>query len=122
MRPKEAVEAADYLLRDLCDIDAPFGGKVVLFAGDFRQVLPVMPKASRSEVVAHSLTNHPYWLDGTVRIHTLRRNARARGDPEYARYLLDIGDGKVPTVDDLGPYAIKLDARIAAPKEWSVQD
>jgi hypothetical protein len=122
MRPKEAVEAADYLLRDLCDIDAPFGGKVVLFAGDFRQVLPVMPKASRSEVVAHSLTNHPYWLDGTVRIHTLRGNARARGDPEYARYLLDIGDGKVPTVDDLGPYAIKLDARIAAPKEWNVQD
>jgi len=28
-----------------------FGGKVVVFGGDFRQILPVIPKGIRQEVV-----------------------------------------------------------------------
>ena len=55
MSPSEAVTAADHLLRDLCQTDRPFGGKTILFAGDFRQVLPVMPHSSREEILAHSL-------------------------------------------------------------------
>ena len=41
MIPKGAASAADSLLRDLTGIDAPFGGKTILFGGDFRQVLAV---------------------------------------------------------------------------------
>jgi hypothetical protein len=44
MTTREVVEALDYM----CDImgwkDLPFGGKTVVFGGDFRQVLPVVRK------------------------------------------------------------------------------
>jgi ATP-dependent DNA helicase PIF1 len=33
----------------------PFGGKTIVFGGDFRQVLPVVCKGSRAQVVASSL-------------------------------------------------------------------
>ena len=42
MSPSEAVDGADALLRDICSDERPFAGKVMVFAGDFRQVLPVM--------------------------------------------------------------------------------
>lgn len=48
-------EAFDRTLRDICreDISKPsekvFGGKVVVFGGDFRQILPVIPGATRQE-------------------------------------------------------------------------
>ena len=38
--------------------DRPFGGKVVLFGGDFRQILPVIPGATRQEVLHATLTLH----------------------------------------------------------------
>ena len=37
----------DMLLRDLLANDLPFGGKVLVLGGDFRQVLPVMPHCAR---------------------------------------------------------------------------
>ncbi|KAK9733811.1 hypothetical protein RND81_04G093900 [Saponaria officinalis] len=37
------VESVDSLLRDLCDPHVIFGGKLIVFGGDFRQVLPVVP-------------------------------------------------------------------------------
>ncbi|KAK7391490.1 hypothetical protein VNO78_19906 [Psophocarpus tetragonolobus] len=41
-----ALEALNRSLRDLLNLDAPFGGKVMILGGDFRQVLPVVQKAS----------------------------------------------------------------------------
>ena len=36
--------AIDRLMRDLTKNDVPFGGKVFLLSGDFRQTLPVVKK------------------------------------------------------------------------------
>nr|GFD27877.1 ATP-dependent DNA helicase PIF1-like [Tanacetum cinerariifolium] len=50
-------EAFDKTLRDICRTDSSvasnkvFGGKVVLFGGDFRQILPVITNGSRQDVV-----------------------------------------------------------------------
>ncbi|GBM71541.1 hypothetical protein AVEN_219403-1, partial [Araneus ventricosus] len=44
--------AVDRLLQDLANCSLPFGGKVILLGGDFRQVLPVVLKGSRSLSVA----------------------------------------------------------------------
>ena len=48
------LEALD---RSLCDLmgqpDLPFGGKIILLAGDFCQCLPVVPGASREGTVDH---------------------------------------------------------------------
>eukprot|EP00959_Pyramimonas_sp_CCMP1952_P418038 8758443-Pyramimonas_sp.AAC.1 len=66
MAPREALQCVGDLLRDLMDSDAPFGGKILLMGGDFRQVLPVMPKASRDEIISHSLQYHLLWTSGYV--------------------------------------------------------
>lgn len=31
--------------------DSPFGEKVIVFGGDFRQILPFIPRGSRSEIM-----------------------------------------------------------------------
>ncbi|XP_021737158.1 uncharacterized protein LOC110703673 [Chenopodium quinoa] len=55
MSKKENIESVKLLLRDLCDAEQRFGGKVVVFGGDFRQVLPVVPRKTQREPVAASL-------------------------------------------------------------------
>ncbi len=49
MAPSYALKAVDILLRDVIDINVPFGGKVMVVGGDFRQVLPVVRFANRSQ-------------------------------------------------------------------------
>ena len=44
-----AFNAIDRMLRDVTRQDIRFGGKVVLFGGDFRQVLPVVHHGHPSE-------------------------------------------------------------------------
>jgi ATP-dependent DNA helicase PIF1 len=49
MTKRQVVEALD---NNMCDImgrpGLPFGGKTIVFGGDFRQVLPVVHKGSRA--------------------------------------------------------------------------
>ena len=43
-----AVECLDRSLRDIMNCELPFGGKVMLFGVDFRQVLPVVTRGTRA--------------------------------------------------------------------------
>ena len=51
MAPKYAMELVDRTLRDIMDNDLPFGGKIIVLGGDFRQLLPVKNRATRGEMV-----------------------------------------------------------------------
>ena len=42
MTSKLAFEAVDNLLRDVCNNEEPFGGKIIIISGDFRQTLPIV--------------------------------------------------------------------------------
>ncbi|WVZ67157.1 hypothetical protein U9M48_016277, partial [Paspalum notatum var. saurae] len=56
MTRRQAVEALDNCMRDIMNApDRPFGGKIVVFGGDFRQVLPVIRKGSRAQIVDASI-------------------------------------------------------------------
>ncbi|PNX61002.1 ATP-dependent DNA helicase PIF1, partial [Trifolium pratense] len=44
MTNRYCLEALDKSLKDVLNSNAPFGGKVMIMGGDFRQVLPVIPK------------------------------------------------------------------------------
>ncbi|XP_016192834.1 uncharacterized protein LOC107633747 [Arachis ipaensis] len=63
MTNKLAFEALDRTLRDIMVLvsdrnkDLPFGEKVVILGGDFRQVLPVISKGSRAEIVMASINS-----------------------------------------------------------------
>ena len=62
-----------------------------MFRGDFRQVLPVVRRGSRAQIVDASLRRSYLW--DLMRHLELVRNMRASGDPWFADYLLRIGDG-----------------------------
>ena len=61
MANKHCFEAFDKSLRDILrftnesSADKPFGGMTVVMGGDFRQILPVIPKGRRSHIVDASL-------------------------------------------------------------------
>ncbi|XP_074289274.1 uncharacterized protein LOC141614428 [Silene latifolia] len=55
MAKKANLDALDLLLRDMCNSDLIFGGKIIVFGGDFRQVLPVIPYKSQREAVKASI-------------------------------------------------------------------
>ena len=50
-------------IQDFAGNDEPFGGKVLVMSGDFRQVLPVIPKASRPKIVASTIKHWIGWLN-----------------------------------------------------------
>jgi len=50
MTQRQAVETLDRSLQDITECDLPFGGKVIVFGGDFRQVLPVVPRGTRAQI------------------------------------------------------------------------
>ena len=52
MTKRQAVEALDNSLCDIMDRpQLPFGGKTVVFGGDFRQLLPVVRRGSRAQLL-----------------------------------------------------------------------
>jgi hypothetical protein len=57
---KLAFEAVDRTLRDLIDRNKPFGGIVFVMSGDFRQVLPVIPRGSHADIVSTSIKTPTY--------------------------------------------------------------
>ncbi|XP_074291351.1 uncharacterized protein LOC141618142 [Silene latifolia] len=72
MTNKFRVEALDKSLRDVMRFhnpqyaDQPFGGKVVVFGRDFRQILHVVPKGSRQDIVHAALNSSYLWHSCTV--------------------------------------------------------
>ncbi|ONM60906.1 hypothetical protein ZEAMMB73_Zm00001d022522 [Zea mays] len=80
MTKRQAVEALDNSMRDIMGRPAlPFGGKTIVFGGDFRQVLPVVRKGSRAQVVASSLRMSYLWE--SMSHLKLVSNMRAKNNP-----------------------------------------
>ncbi|XP_074321416.1 uncharacterized protein LOC141657922 [Silene latifolia] len=95
MARKQNVESLDLLLRDLCQPDLLFGGKVVVFGGDFRQILPVVLGKSQREIVEASLVSSTLWPKFIK--FRLTENLRAKADPAFASFLLSLGNGALQT-------------------------
>ncbi|XP_074305344.1 uncharacterized protein LOC141640439 [Silene latifolia] len=95
MSKRQNIESLDHLLRDLCDPNQLFGGNVVVFRGDFRQTLPILPRKSQHEVVEASLFSSHLWL--RLIKFSLTENLRAKDDPEFAKFLLALGNGELRT-------------------------
>ncbi|WVZ49677.1 hypothetical protein U9M48_001014, partial [Paspalum notatum var. saurae] len=91
MTKRQAVETLDRTMRDIMESSLPFGGKVMLFGGDFRQVLPVVPRGTRAQITDATLLRSYIW-NSVWRIQ-LTRNMRAQSDTLFAEYLLRIGNG-----------------------------
>ncbi|CAA0814777.1 PIF1 helicase [Striga hermonthica] len=51
---------------DPSNSNKPFGGKTIVFGGDFRQILPVIPKGSHQDIVNAIINTSSIWKDSIV--------------------------------------------------------
>lgn len=74
------------MLGDINDRNILFAGKVILLGGDFRQVLSIVPRETREEIINARLLKSYLWPKFTkIR---LTKNIRAELDPLISEYLL----------------------------------
>ncbi len=89
----QIADCVDRSLRDIMGSEKPFGGKCVLFMGDFKQLLPVVQYGK-----GHNCTIQKcYWWGAAVRI-TLSRNWRAAQHPEFCQFLEELGNGRIDAI------------------------
>ncbi|XP_074337218.1 ATP-dependent DNA helicase PIF1-like [Apium graveolens] len=124
MKHRHAFESVDHSLRDIMSaIDKrrekkPFGGITVVFGGDYRQILPVIPKASRAEVVGSTLNKSNIWkfhqvflLKQNMRLHAGNTEMENKVIADFSKWQLLVGDGKVENFSpdaDTGEMLIKI--------------
>ena len=98
-------EVVDRSLRDILRFsnsnsgETPFGGKIIVLGGDFRQILPMVSKGWREQIVEASINKSSLWNSCKVFILTI--NMRLTQNPgdiatrEFAEWILKIGDGEL---------------------------
>ncbi|XP_022032739.1 uncharacterized protein LOC110933844 [Helianthus annuus] len=91
-----------------------FGGKVIVFGGDFRQILPVVPNGGRQEIVNASLCSSYLWskckllrLTKNMRLTIGRSTSDIKDINNFAKWLLDLGEGNVGCPND-GEASIEI--------------
>ncbi|CAN1799648.1 ATP-dependent DNA helicase PIF1 [Linum perenne] len=112
MTHKHCMHALDRTLRDIMsrrnrgNLNLPFGGITVVFGGDFRQTLPVIPKATRTEIVNSSIKRSDLWdhmrvikLCQNMRLHREGCSSDEATEIEaFSKWIVDIGNGESSTI------------------------
>ena len=86
MTQKYAFEAVDFSFRNLMSsvqssyAGKPFGGKVVVLGGDFRQVFPVVKKGTRADTVVAAASLKASYLMSHITTLKLTQNMRISND------------------------------------------
>ncbi|XP_074265441.1 uncharacterized protein LOC141587873 [Silene latifolia] len=106
MDHRNAFEALDRTIRDIVSYKDPeasskmFGGKVVLLGGDFRQVLPIVSKGKRQDIVQASISRSHIWRSCTVFLLKKSMRVQETGSDDgqrqrFNKWLLAMGDGRL---------------------------
>ncbi|XP_019167686.1 PREDICTED: uncharacterized protein LOC109163399 [Ipomoea nil] len=108
MMHKFCFEALDRSMRDIMRVknhnsfDMPFGGKTVVLGGDFRQILPVIPKGTRQDIVRATINSSYLWrsckvfrLTKNLRLRSLRSDSEVQEIADFAKWIANIGDGTI---------------------------
>ena len=90
-----AFNAIDRLMRDITASDVPFGGRIFLLGGDFRQTLPIVKRGSETQIIENCITRSCLWH--IVSKFTLTVNQRTRENEQlFSGWLLELGNGQLP--------------------------
>ncbi|XP_058747934.1 uncharacterized protein LOC131620787 [Vicia villosa] len=112
MANKFCFESLDKSLKDIMSgmpnaSQKIFGGKVVVFGGDFRQILPVIPRGTRSDII-HATINSSYIWDH-CKVLKLTKNMRLQSGisdsttddiRSFSEWILSIWDGTMCEPND----------------------
>lgn len=90
MAHKKLIEMLDRSLRDLMQKNELFGGKIIIFSGDFRQIPTVVENAgTNSDIVRASVRRSYIWKN--VKSLALTTAHRLTGEGSYEECLVKIG-------------------------------
>ncbi|XP_036143523.1 uncharacterized protein LOC118645856 [Monomorium pharaonis] len=99
MAPRYALDIMDRTLRDIMNNDLPFGGKIVILGGDFRQLLSIKVRGTQSEIINLSIKFSNIWK--YFKKFSLIQNMRVSlNEIEFAKFLIKMGDGKLNDSND----------------------
>ena len=102
MQHRYTFEAVNRTMKDIRKDPRPFGGVVFCFCGDFRQILPVVPRGTPGQIVSACIKRSPLWkhvqplsLNINMRLlsPTMSPNDRQR-QQEFANHILVVGRGR----------------------------
>ena len=97
MANRAVLACVEECCRKVMGNQTPFGGKVVILLGDFRQTCPVVRRGTKMDVLNASISKSPLWpLFCVFRLTVPIRNA---DDPIFASFVDEIGDGAGPRVN-----------------------
>ena len=97
MMHRFAINAVDKMFQNVKRSEKPFGGVTVVFMGDWRQTLPIVPMASKEQKIAATLLFADCWPH--VNVLKLTQNLRIKkhgGNSIWSDYLLSVGEDKIP--------------------------
>ena len=103
---KEVAECLNRFLQDLMQNAEPFGGKVVVFLGDFKQLLPVEP----GRKYVSTVKDCSWWQ--YCRVMRFTKNFRAAANPQFVEFLENVGTGRL--------QQIPVPAASRVPDVWSL--
>ena len=108
------INTVDRLLQDLMKNNIPFGGKCVVFAGDFRQCLPIMTEfVGPANIASYLLHKSNIW--NHIRHIGLNKNMRVLpNEIEFSNWLEKLGDGNLITIKNTD--LIELPSQIVLPE------
>ena len=112
MLQNTTLQKLDRKLRDLCDVASFYGGKNIVFAGDFRQLEPIPP----STAIYNNMSD-PEWYSAINTYIRLRGQYRFKKDPEWGEILKRFHDG-CPLVTDFE----KINMRVVNSEGTHTQD
>jgi ATP-dependent DNA helicase PIF1 len=121
-----AIETFERSMRDIMNkilpgsSKLPFGGKTIVLGGDFRQILPVVPRGGRADIVHATINSSPLWRRCSVLKLTQNMRLQFSDDAQennalidFGKWILDIGDGKLgESVDGEAIVEIPEDLRV----------
>ena len=120
MAHRNCFEAVDHSLRDLLrftdinSVDKTFGGKAIVLGGDFRQILPVIAKGHREDIVDASVNRSYLW--NFCKVFVLTQNMRLRqpnaDSNNFAEWILKLCNGELGEIDSQSNTVIPSDLLI----------
>ncbi|VDI62821.1 Hypothetical predicted protein [Mytilus galloprovincialis] len=107
---KHVIECVHRTFCDIMECNDPFGGKIVMLGGDFRQILPVIRHGRQADIVESNLKRSFLWQNIQTLHLTINMRVRTNNsfsDEAFENFLLRIGNGTQQILDD-GQSTIEL--------------